>query len=69
MSVPLTATAAEAFELITKHELNGVAVVDDNGVLYGNLSVSDLKVIGTKHASKSYIQLRFRANIHCRIQL
>lgn len=44
----MTSSAAEAFEIITKQELNGVAVVDEQGVLHGNLSVSDLKLIGTK---------------------
>jgi CBS domain-containing protein len=46
VSVPMTSSAAEAFEIITKQELNGVAVVDEQGVLHGNLSVSDLKLIG-----------------------
>jgi len=38
--------AIEAFKLIHSNKISGVAVVDDNGYLVGNISASDLGKIG-----------------------
>ena len=38
--------AVEAFKAMHKHGVSAVAVVDDNGLLVGNISNTDLKVIG-----------------------
>lgn len=45
LKVGLLATTLEAFRLIEKERVTGVAVVDSEGKFVGNLSASDLKVI------------------------
>lgn len=37
----------EAFSLLSEHRSSGIAVVDDDDVIYGNVSASDIKIIGT----------------------
>ena len=39
-------TALSAFEVMVKHDIQGVAVVDTQGKLVGNLSLRDLKIVG-----------------------
>lgn len=38
--------ALDAFETMVKHNIEGVAVLDEHGKLVGNVSLRDLKVIG-----------------------
>lgn len=45
-SVTSSQKAIDAFKLIKDKGVNGVAVIDEQGVLKGNISASDLKVIG-----------------------
>jgi len=46
ISVSHDQKAIEAFKLIYSKKVSAVAVVDENGVLIGNISASDLKLIG-----------------------
>jgi len=46
LCVPATVTAFQAFKFIADKKVTGVAVVDDNKRLIGNLSVNDLKSLG-----------------------
>lgn len=41
------ARTINAFNMMAQNDITGLAVVDDDGVLTGNISVSDLKGIGT----------------------
>lgn len=36
----------EAFKLMQEKDFGGVAVIDDNGAIIGNISQSDLKMVG-----------------------
>jgi len=45
LSVKTTQKAFEAFRLICENHVSGIAVVDDQGQLIGNISGSDLRVI------------------------
>jgi len=45
VSVPITASLLTAFELMSANRLHGVAVVNEKGVLAGNVSASDFKAI------------------------
>eukprot|EP00029_Vermamoeba_vermiformis_P008460 TRINITY_DN3967_c0_g1_i2.p1 TRINITY_DN3967_c0_g1~~TRINITY_DN3967_c0_g1_i2.p1 ORF type:complete len:273 (-),score=68.38 TRINITY_DN3967_c0_g1_i2:74-892(-) len=47
ITVKANSAVSEAFKLIRDHSLNSVGVVnEDNGQLIGNISASDLKVVG-----------------------
>jgi len=46
MSVKTSDKAYQAFRLICDNQVSGVAVVDDNGRLIGNISGSDLRQVG-----------------------
>mmetsp|Transcript_14451 Transcript_14451/g.22730 ORF Transcript_14451/g.22730 Transcript_14451/m.22730 type:complete len:295 (+) Transcript_14451:19-903(+) len=46
ISVPLNKTAFYAFEQIVKHKISGIGITNDDGLLIGNLSASDLKKFG-----------------------
>ncbi|EGG14217.1 hypothetical protein DFA_11986 [Cavenderia fasciculata] len=43
ISINFHKTAIEAFELMAEHRVNGIAVVDDKGVIIANISARDLK--------------------------
>jgi len=44
VQIPSTTPAHEAFDLMAKHQLSGLAVVDEDGVLVHNTSVTDIKL-------------------------
>jgi len=46
VSVTTDQKGIDAFKLMNEKRVSAVAVVDNNGVLVGNISVSDLKLIG-----------------------
>jgi len=46
ISISWNSRAIEAFQLIWNKRISAVAVVNDDGILVGNISVSDLKLIG-----------------------
>jgi len=46
ISISWDLRAIDAFQVIWNNAISAVAVVDDDGVLVGNISVSDLKLIG-----------------------
>jgi len=46
ISVKQTDTAYQAFKLMAEKKVNGIAVVNDLGELVGNISISDIKLIG-----------------------
>lgn len=45
ISIKESQPAVDAFNLMVKEAITGVAIVDDNGHLVGNLSVRDLKAM------------------------
>jgi len=45
-SVKNTSPMKDAFNLLTEHCISGVAVIDEHGSLVGNVSASDIKIIG-----------------------
>jgi len=45
-TIPLNAKVIEAFKMMQEKRISAVAVVDGSGKLVGNISVSDLKLIG-----------------------
>jgi len=47
LSIKDTQKVIEAFKLIVTHKVTGVAVVDDNGQLQGQISISDIRNITT----------------------
>ena len=47
----------EAFKAMHKHGISAVGVVDDNGLLVGNISNTDLKVIGHNASLMSHLYL------------
>jgi CBS domain-containing protein len=49
ITVPLSSTALSAFQTIQEQGVSGVGVVNDAGILVGNISASDLRLI--RHAS------------------
>jgi CBS domain-containing protein len=49
VSIHENATAKQAFELILKQKLYGIAVVDDEGGLVGNTSARDIKLVALHH--------------------
>jgi len=46
ISIINTDTAFQAFQLMMQKKMSGLAVVNDNGELVGNISLSDIKLIG-----------------------
>jgi CBS domain-containing protein len=44
ISISAKAPAIEAFKMMSLHRISGMAVVDDEGVLIGNISASDIKL-------------------------
>ena len=44
-SIPASTRAADAFEELYNEKADGIAIVSDDGILMGNLSVSDAKII------------------------
>jgi len=57
LTITESTPAFEAFELMLKHRVSAVGIVDDSGVLVGVLSGTDLRIIGP-HAST--LSLLFR---------
>jgi len=47
--VPHTTIAADAFSALYEKKVSGVAIVDDQGVLVGNVSASDLRTMHRGH--------------------
>jgi len=46
ITIPIESRGIEAFKTMHENRVSAVAVVDANGKLVGNISVSDLKIIG-----------------------
>jgi len=47
--------AVSAFKLMKEHKISAVAIVNDEGVLMGNISANDLKLVGYDLAYFSYL--------------
>lgn len=50
-SVKVSQPAREAFQILYKEKISGVAVVNENGALVGNISASDLKLIQSEFST------------------
>jgi len=61
ISVEIGARSLEAFKLMTKNRITGVAITNQDGTLFSNLSVKDIKEIKTSEIhtwmSKSVLEL------------
>jgi CBS-domain-containing membrane protein len=49
ITIPAQKSALEALRMMQEHDISGVAIVDEQGRLLGNFSVSDLRSIMVEH--------------------
>jgi CBS domain-containing protein len=59
-TIPDTITAYQAFKVLKEKNLSALPVLDERGTLVGNLSVSDLKLLGFNMEYFTYLRLPVR---------